>query len=48
MKIIKNFFKKFIDYIKSEPAKVKIEKPICHHCASRGVILHKGITKNEN
>lgn len=46
MKLIKTLFKKFIDYLKREPEKIQIEKPHCHHCATRGVILQNEFNKD--
>lgn len=46
MKFIKVLIKKFIEYLKQEPEKIKIEKPLCHHCATRGVVLQNEIKKN--
>lgn len=47
MKFIKTFIKRFIEYLKQEPEKIQIEKPLCHHCTTRGVILQNEIKKDE-
>jgi hypothetical protein len=45
MKFIKTLLKKFVEYLKREPEKIQIDKPLCHHCATRGVVLQNEIKK---
>lgn len=49
MILIKKIISKIIDYLKSEPEKVKINHIInCPHCVTRGFFILSQGKKNEN